>query len=65
MITEKNAAKTILSYRADNSVTQEELSRQTGISVQTIRYIENGTKKLQTLTIFKLDQFFEKIGKNV
>ena len=61
MITEENAAQVILSYRVAKNVTQEELSKKTGISVQTLRHIEKTLKKPQTLTLYKLEEYFKSI----
>lgn len=62
MITKENAGKVLLEYRKDKSVTQLEIAKKADISLPTISGIESGKLKPQTMTIFKLQQYFESVG---
>lgn len=59
MLTKENASLELLKFRAEKSKTQEEVSRKTGISVQTLSMIENGRVKPQPVTLYKLNKYFE------
>lgn len=64
MLTKENAANELLKFRSENKKTQEQISEKTGISVQTLSGIESGKIKTpQTMTIFKLNEYFNRIGK--
>ena len=62
MITKENAGKKLLERRNDKNITQIEVSKGSGISVQTISGIEGGNIKPQSMTVFKFNQYFESIG---
>lgn len=62
MLTKENAGKTLLEYRRDYNITQGEIAKKADISLPTISGIESGKLTPQTMTIFKLNQYFESIG---
>ena len=62
MVTKENAGFVLLKHRNDNSFTQEQVSKKSGVSVQTISELESGKVKPQAMTIYKLNKYFEKNG---
>ncbi len=62
-ISRETASKDLLFFREATGMTQDQLSTKTGVSVNTILSIErdNG-KKIRASTLFKLNQYIEKIG---
>lgn len=62
MIEKKTASKQLLRHRLDNDLTQAEVSQRSGVSIQTISGIESGKITPQTMTIFKLNQYFQSAG---
>lgn len=62
MVTKENAGKKLLEHRSEKRVTQVKVAEKTGISVQTISAIESGKLKPQSMTIFKLQKYFDSIG---
>lgn len=44
----------MLNYRARNRISQKELARRCGVSVQTINYIENGLQNPSKITKIKI-----------
>lgn len=62
MITKENAGKTLLEYRRDKNITQGEIARNANISLPTISGIESGSLTPHTMTIYKLEKYFESVG---
>ncbi len=60
-ITKDNAGNQLLKYRRDKNLTQIEVSKKVGISLPTISGIESGKLKPQTMTVFKLQQYFDSL----
>ncbi len=60
MINKENAGKALLKYRSDKNITQAEIAKKAGISVQTISGIEGGNVP-QSMTVYKLDEYFKSI----
>jgi len=62
-ISRETASKDLLFFREATGITQDQLSIKTGVSVNTILSIEKDSgKKIRALTLFKLNQYIEKIG---
>lgn len=59
MVTRDNASSVLLKYRSEKKITQEQLSKKTGLSVQTISKIEAGKVKPQYMTVFQLNEYFK------
>lgn len=47
-------AKSIIEYRAKENISQKELARRVGVSLQTINSIENGLQEPSKLTAAKI-----------
>lgn len=62
MITRDNAGEKLLAHRDDKNLTQVEVSKKSGVSVQTLCLIEGGEVKPQTMTVFKLNKYFKSLG---
>jgi len=65
MITRENAQKELFDLRCEYGKTQEQVSDGSGVSRITINRIENGKIDIDNLraeTIFKLNEFFSKLG---
>lgn len=62
MVTKDNAGEKLLAYRNDKNLTQVEVSKKSGVSVQTLCLIESGDVKPQAMTIFKLNKYFKSVG---
>ncbi len=62
MLTKENTGEKLLNYRLRKKITQLEVSKKADISLPTISGIESGKLTPQTMTIFKLNQYFESIG---
>lgn len=60
MVNKDNAGRELLRHRLDKNITQVEVAEKSGVSVQTISGIEGGNVP-QSMTIYKLNQYFEKI----
>ena len=62
MITKENAGKRLLEYRKDKNITQLEVAKKAEISLPTISGIESGKLTPQTMTVYKLQQYFDSLG---
>jgi len=62
IITKKNASKVLLEYRMEKNITQLEIAKKADISLPTLSGIESGRLTPQTMTIFKLQKYFDSIG---
>lgn len=62
MLTKENAGKKLLEHRMEKQITQGKIAEKSGISVQTISAIESGKLKPQSMTIFKLQKYFDSLG---
>lgn len=61
-VTKENAGKTLLDHRLKNKLTQADIAEKTDISLPTISGIESGKIKPQTMTIHKLQIYFDSNG---
>lgn len=52
----------MIEYRAKESISQKELARRVGVSLQTINSIENGLQKPSKVTKAKIDLVIKKEG---
>ena len=62
MITKNNAGKKLLEHRHDKQITQVEVAKKSGVSVQTISGIEGGDITPQSMTVYKIQQYFNSLG---
>ena len=60
-ITKENLGEILLKHRFENSKTQLEISKKTGVSLPTIIGIEAGRITPQTMTIYKFRKYFKQI----
>ena len=56
-LTKENASKMLLEFRLKHKITHEKLQEKTGVSRPTLTGIENGTKTVQSMTLFKLNKY--------
>ena len=61
-VTKENAGVLVLDHRIEAKITQESMSEKSGVSVQTLRFVESESKTPQTLTIRKLQKYFDSLG---
>lgn len=54
----------MLRYRAKHSISQRELARRCGLSLQTVNSVENGTQNPSRLTAEKIRILLEQDDKN-
>lgn len=59
MVTKENAGVEMLKHRNDKKLTQIDVSKKSGISVQTICAIEGGNIKPQSMTLWKINQYLD------
>ena len=60
-ITRENASDKLVDFILDKSITQAEIAKMSGLTVNTISLTVNGSKP-QAVTVKKLKKYFEKIG---
>lgn len=63
-ITKDNAGKELLKFRVEKNITQTEISKRAGISLPTISGIESGKLTPQTMTVYKLQKYFDSLCLN-
>jgi DNA-binding XRE family transcriptional regulator len=61
-ITKENAKAVLLEHRREKNITQLEISKKADISLPTISGIEAGKLTPQSMTVFKLQRYFDSLG---
>jgi len=59
MLTKENIAEKLLEHRSSKKITQAEVSKKSGVSVQTISAIESGKIKPQSMTVFRIREYLK------